>query len=58
MSYGRAGRPFRMETSQPVPTRAQQAGLRLADVARPSLVKIARQNKLDAEIRRALGLVL
>jgi len=47
-----------METSQPVPTRAQQAGLRLADVARPSLAMIARQNKLDAEVRRALGLVL
>jgi hypothetical protein len=39
-------------------TRAQQAGLRLEDVPRPSLAKSARERKLDAMVRRALGLVL
>jgi hypothetical protein len=35
-------------------TRAQQAGLRLADVARPSLKKRARRYRLDAAIRAAI----
>jgi hypothetical protein len=39
-------------------TRAERAGLRLKDVPRASLAKIARQNRLDAQIRQALGLVL
>ena len=39
-------------------TRAQQAGLRLADVPRPSLAKIIRQYRLDAKVRRSLGRVL
>ena len=39
-------------------TRAQQAGLRLQDVPRPSLAKILRERKLDAKVRHALGLVL
>jgi hypothetical protein len=47
-----------METNQPVPTRAQQAGLRLEDVPRPSLARIIRRDRLDAKIRRALGQVL
>ena len=47
------------EPSRPrVPTRAHQAGLRLEDVPRASLAKIARQRRLDAQVRRALGLVL
>jgi len=41
-----------------VPTRAHQAGLRLKDVPRASFAKIARQPRLDAQVRRALGLVL
>jgi hypothetical protein len=41
-----------------VPTLAQQAGLRLADVPRRSLGQIVRRDRLDAKIRRALGLVL
>jgi len=36
-------------------TRAQQAGLRLKDVPRASLAKIARQNRLDAQVHQALG---
>jgi hypothetical protein len=32
-------------------TRAQQAGLLLADVPRSSLAKLIRQDKLDAPIR-------
>ena len=47
-----------METSQPIPTRAEQAGLRLEDVPRPSLARIARQHRLDAKVRQALGLGL
>ena len=39
-------------------TRAQQAGLRLDDVPRASLAKIARERRLDAQVRQALGLVL
>jgi len=39
-------------------TRAQQAGLRLEDVPRPSLAKRRRRHKLDAQVRQALGLVL
>ena len=39
-------------------TRAQQAGLRLEDVPRPSLGRILRRNRLDAKIRRALGRTL
>jgi hypothetical protein len=39
-------------------TRAQQAGLRLEDVPRPSLAKLRRRHKLDAQVRQALGLVL
>lgn len=47
-----------METSHPVPTRGEQAGLRLADLPRPSLAQLIRRDKLDAKIRRALGRVL
>jgi len=47
-----------MGTSQPVPTRAQQAGLRLEDVPRPSLGQIIHRDRFDAKIRRALGQVL
>jgi len=47
-----------METNQPVPTRGQQAGLRLEDVPRPSLARIIRRDRLDAKIRRALGRLL
>ncbi len=39
-------------------TRVQQAGLRLEDVPRPSLVKLRRLHKLDAQVRQALGMVL
>ncbi|HEX9546381.1 MAG TPA: hypothetical protein VF942_03540 [Acidimicrobiales bacterium] len=39
-------------------TRAQQAGLRLEDVPRPSLAKLRRRHKIDAQVRRALGVVL
>ena len=39
-------------------TRAKQAGLRLEDVPRPSLAKLRRRRELDAQVRRALGLVL
>jgi hypothetical protein len=39
-------------------TRAQHAGLRLEDVPRPSLAKLRRRHKLDAQVRQALGLVL
>jgi hypothetical protein len=39
-------------------TRAQQAGLRLEDVPRPSLATRIRRYKLDARVRQALGLVL
>ena len=39
-------------------SRAQQAGLRLEDVPRPSLAKLRRRNKLDAQVRQALGMVL
>jgi hypothetical protein len=35
-------------------TRAQQAGLRIEDVARPSLKKRARLYRLDAQVREAL----
>jgi hypothetical protein len=35
-------------------TRAQQAGLRVEDVARPSLRKLARLYRLDAMVRTAL----
>jgi len=53
------GTPSRIRPSRPrVPTRAHQAGLRLEDVPRASLAKIARQRRLDAQVRRALGLVL
>jgi len=38
-----------------VPTRVQQAGLRLEDVPRPSLGQILRRDRLDAKMRRALG---
>jgi hypothetical protein len=41
-----------------VPTRAQQAGLRVEDLPRPSLGQIIRRDKLDAIVRRALGQVL
>jgi hypothetical protein len=43
-----------MGTSRPVPTRAEQAGLRLEDVPRPSLAQLIRRHKLDAKVRRAL----
>jgi hypothetical protein len=36
-------------------TRAQQAGLRIEDVARPSLKKRARRYGLDAAIRAAIS---
>jgi hypothetical protein len=39
-------------------TRAQQAGLRIEDVPRPSLAKLRRQHKLDALVRAALKPVL
>jgi len=39
-------------------TRAQQAGLRVEDLPRPSLAKLRRRHKLDAQVRQALGLVL
>ena len=39
-------------------TRAQQAGLRLDDVPRPSLANRRRRHKLDAQVRQALGVVL
>ena len=35
-------------------TRAQQAGLRPADVPRLSLTKLRRRHKLDAQVRKAL----
>jgi hypothetical protein len=38
-----------------VPTRDQQAGLRLEDIPHPSLGQILRRNRLDAKIRRAGG---
>jgi hypothetical protein len=41
-----------------VPTRAQQAGLRLADVPRPSLGQIIRRDRLDAKIQRVLKPIL
>ena len=41
-----------------IKARAQQAGLRLEDVLRPSLAGIARQRRLDAKVRQALGPVL
>jgi len=37
-------------------TRAQQAGLRVEDVPRPSLAKRRCRYKLDAQVRQALGL--
>jgi hypothetical protein len=37
-------------------TRAQQAGLRVEDVPRPSLARLRRRHKLDAQVRQALGL--
>jgi hypothetical protein len=36
-------------------TRAQQAGLRPADVPRLSLTKLRRRHKLDAQVRKALN---
>ena len=39
-------------------TRAQQTGLRLEDIPRPSLAKRRRRHMLDAQVRQALGLVL
>ena len=39
-------------------TRAQQAGLRVEDVPRPSLAKRRCRYKLDAQVRQALGLVV
>jgi hypothetical protein len=33
-------------------TRAQQAGLRVEDLARPALRTLVRRHKLDAQIRR------
>jgi hypothetical protein len=36
-------------------TKAQQAGLRLEDVPRPSLAKLRRRHKPDAKVRQALG---
>jgi hypothetical protein len=41
-----------------VPTRAQEAGLRLEAVPRRSLGQLIRRHKLDAQVRQALGLVL
>ena len=41
-----------------VPDRAQQAGLRVADVPRSLPAKLMRQDKLDAPIRAALKRVL
>jgi hypothetical protein len=41
-----------------VTTRAQKAGLRLEDVPRTSLAKLRRRQKVDAQVRQALGLVL
>ena len=51
----REGRPSYTAT---VPTRAQQAGLRVEDLPRPSLGQIIRRDKLDAIVRKALGQVL
>jgi hypothetical protein len=39
-------------------TRAQQAGLLLEDVAPPSLAKRRSRYRLDAQVRKAFGLVL
>jgi hypothetical protein len=39
-------------------TRAQQAGLRVEDLPRPSLARLIRQHKLDAVVRKALGQLL
>jgi hypothetical protein len=39
-------------------TRAEQAGLRLADVPRPLLAKLRCQHRIDAKVRQGLGLVL
>ncbi|HXL20103.1 MAG TPA: hypothetical protein VN961_21520 [Streptosporangiaceae bacterium] len=39
-------------------TRADQAGLRLEDVPRPSLAKLRRRHRHDGQVRQALGLVL
>jgi len=39
-------------------TRAERAGLRLEDVARPSRAKADRGRRLDAMVRKALGMVL
>src|SRR5467141_935789 len=36
-------------------TRAERARLRLEDVPRPSLAKLRRRHKLDAQVRQALG---
>ena len=41
-----------------MPTRAEQAGLRLEDVPRPSLGQLLRRDRLDTKIRRALGRVV
>jgi hypothetical protein len=41
-----------------MPTRAQRAGLVLADVPRSSLAKLSRQHWLDATIRTVLKRVL
>src|SRR6266436_8479464 len=38
-------------------TRAERAGLRLEDVPRPSLAKLRRRHKLDAQVRQALGMI-
>jgi hypothetical protein len=53
---GRGWRPSRPRASRM--TRAQQTGLRLEDIPRPSLAKRRRRHKLDAQVRQALGLVL
>ncbi len=53
------GMTRRIRPSRPrVPTRAHQTGLRLENVPRPSLAKLRRRHKLDAQDRQALGLIL
>jgi hypothetical protein len=54
---GRVGR-LSHPMARAVPTRAQQAGLLLADVPRSSLAKLIRQHRLEAKIRTALKRVL
>jgi hypothetical protein len=52
-SYGRAGITRGRGQSAGAHS-AQQAGLRLEDVSRPSLDQVAGRDRLDAKIRRAV----